>query len=744
MTSIGATGPVTPESSTSGSLKEGEIAREQRYVDGVYARLEEMRAQARLFLREAFAESQAGTAAALVDRDVAVHRAARRVSELDAADDGLVFGRLDLTTGEVRYVGRLGVRTAERESLVIDWRAPAAEAFYQATSADPRDVVRRRVLHSRGHAVVDLEDDLLDAEAGADLPVLGDGAFVAALARTREGAMRDIVATIQREQDEVIRAPADGTVVVQGGPGTGKTAVALHRVAYLLFRHRRRFGSRGVLVVGPNPRFTAYIRRVLPSLGEESATLGSLGDLVAGVTAAYHDDHAIARLKGAATMARTLRRAITEEPPGAPQELRVTHRGTVVRLTGDALRALRKEVHRKRRREPNASAALARNLMLDALWRRLTELGVDDGPFPPERAAFDDDVRDQRAFTAFMAAWWPVRTPLGMLEELSDPARLRPAAGRSLGPAETEAVAASWRELREGRVSYADVALLDELDALLGRAPRVRRPVDEEDDDPYVIDGVNVLTGERVSGGMEYAELSTYADRMAGRRRGEDPVEAAPPEFGHVVVDEAQDLSPMQWRMLGRRGRHATWTVVADPAQSSWPDAEESAAAMEAVLGHRVRHDFELTTNYRNSAEIAAVAARVLAVAAPGVRPARAVRSGGAEPVIAEVPAEGLYDRAAAEAGSLARAVAGTVGVIVPPGRAAEVVRGADWPDRVQVLEALEAKGLEFDAAVIVAPEEIAVHPPVGQRTLYVALSRATQRLTVVTADPSLAGLLRD
>jgi len=245
-----------------------------------------------------------------------------------------VFGRLDMKLSEIRYVGRIGVRTREHDSLVIDWRAPAAEAFYRATPENPQDVIRRRVLHSRGHAVIDIEDDLLDPTAAGDLTIVGDGAFLASLARTRDGSMRDIVATIQREQDEVIRAPADGTVIVRGGPGTGKTAVALHRVAYLLFRHRRRFGTRGVLVVGPNRRFTAYIERVLPSLGEGSAVLRSLGELVDDASASVHDSPDLLRIKGAGVMARVLRRAVTDHAPGAPDQLTVVHAGWSYGWTG--------------------------------------------------------------------------------------------------------------------------------------------------------------------------------------------------------------------------------------------------------------------------------------------------------------------------------------------------------------------------------------------------------------------------
>ncbi|MFC4049422.1 HelD family protein [Actinomadura syzygii] len=812
-----------------GTVKDREIAAEQRYVDTAYARLEEMRADAQAMIREGYRQSLAGTKGSLVDRDAMVHQAALRAQALDVADDGLVFGRLDLApgelgTGETRYIGRIGVRTSEHDSLVIDWRAPAAEDFYRATPEDPRGVVRRRVLHSRGHTVVDLEDDLLDPDAADGMTIVGDGAFLASLARAREGAMRDIVATIQREQDEVIRAPVDGTVLVRGAPGTGKTAVALHRVAYLLFRHRRRFGSRGVLVVGPNPRFTAYIERVLPSLGEGSAALRSLGDLVEGATAAVHDPPRLARAKGAEAMATVLRRAVADHAPGAPDELRVVFKGVVVRLDRPRLDRIRNEVHRRSRGSVNAARGRAATMLLDALWRRFTDVGgpeaaeaaegaeaglwnailaadglaaLDEEPTrtgggggDPKREQFDARVREQRAFTDFLVAWWPLRRPLDVLRSLADPARLRRAAGRDLDRADVDALAASWAA--DAPLSYQDVALLDELDALLGSPPRpsARRRAAAEDD-PFVVDGVNIITGEEVADDTwepEMQELTTSMERLERSRRVDDGVVEERPEYAHIVVDEAQDLSPMQWRMLGRRGRQASWTIVEDPAQSAWEDLAAARRAMEAALGGerpssksrrrrgggrrpakpapRARHDYELTTNYRNSTEIAAVSARVLALALPEARPARAVRTSGIEPVVRVVPERDLADAARAAAEELVGQVEGTIGVIVPlppeesggqpslfdapapaePGAAwtqAALARiGAGLPERVQVLNVLEAKGLEFDAAVIVAPETVAAQSPRGLRVLYVAVSRATQRLTVLTADPKWSGTL--
>ncbi|MGI5323318.1 HelD family protein [Actinomadura nitritigenes] len=806
-----------------GTVKDREIAAEQRYVDVAYARLEEMRADAQAMIREGYRQSLAGTKGSLVDRDAMVHQAALRAQALDIADDGLVFGRLDLApgekpSGEVRYVGRIGVRTSEHDSLVIDWRAPAAEDFYRATPEDPRGVVRRRVLHSRGHTVVDLEDDLLDPDAADGMTIVGDGAFLASLARAREGAMRDIVATIQREQDEVIRAPADGTVLVRGAPGTGKTAVALHRVAYLLFRHRRRFGSRGVLVVGPNRRFTAYIERVLPSLGEGSATLRSLGDLVDGVTATVHDTPPLAALKGSETMAAVLRRAVADHAPGAPDELRVVFKGVVVALDRRTLDRVRNDVHRRSRGSVNAARRQVAEMLLDALWQRFTDLGgpeaareaegaeaglwnailaadglasLDDEPGRPAgngtpRQQFDARVREQREFADFLVAFWPIRRPADVLRSLGDPDRLRRVAGRELHGDDAARLAASWAAPAGGDApfSYQDVALIDELDALLGPPPRPsRRRPSAAAEDPFVVDGVNILTGEEVAEDdwePEMQELTTSMERLERSRRVDDGVVEERPEYAHIVVDEAQDLSPMQWRMLGRRGRQASWTVVEDPAQSAWEDLAAARTAMDAALSgerpssrnrrrrkpapRRTRHEYELTTNYRNSTEIAAVSARVLARALPEARPARAVRSSGIAPVVRVLPEAGLAAAAREAAEELLTRVEGTIGVIVPfhPAEAHEEgtiplpheIASARWdaaarerlaaglPDRVQVLDVLEAKGLEFDAAVIAAPETVAAQSPNGLRVLYVAVSRATQHLVVLTSAPEWEGIL--
>ncbi len=711
----------------SASAADHEIAVEQRHVDRVYARLEVIKKQAAAAEREGYGLARVGTFGALVERDAMVYHVARRRRMLDSEHEGLVFGRLDLrpgtsagpdheigdaTGGPVRYIGRLGLRDEQARPLVIDWRAPAAAAFYRATAVDPMGVVRRRIIQSVGERVVGVEDDLLDPDAaGEELHVIGDGALVATLARATGSGMRDIVATIQKEQDEAIRSPALGVTVVRGGPGTGKTAVALHRAAYLLYSDRQRFAGGGVLVVGPSPVFVGYISRVLPSLGEDEVTLGSLGSLVVGVSAERHDADDAATVKGSLRMARVMARLARDAAPGSPDRLRLLYRGTLLSLSATDLDRMREQLLGGGGRR-NALRPKAAGLVLDALWRQAVEVLGDRVPARPE---FATDVAERREFTAFMGAWWPRMRPVQVLGWLADPALASRYAHGVLSRSEVRILAASLAGLDRHGPSVEDVALLDELDDLLGTPPptAVRRA------DPYTVGGVR--------------ELTTYADRQAAARAQAVARPDDYREYAHVVVDEAQDVSPMQWRMIGRRSTYASWTVVGDPAQAAWRgDPAETRRAMDAALGGRRRSEYTLSTNYRNPAEIFAVAAAVIRDAVPDADLPVAVRSTGVAPrrVIAPQLAPAVLEAA----GELLAEVPGTVGVVCAQAfrdTVAGWLAGLAQP-RLQVVTSLEAKGMEYDGVLVVEPAQIRAESPAGARTLYVALSRATQRLTTV------------
>jgi len=527
--------------------------------------------------------------------------------------------------------------------------------------------------------------------------------------------MRDIVATIQREQDEAIRSPASGVTLVRGGPGTGKTAVALHRAAYLLYSDRQRFAGGGVLVVGPSPVFVSYISRVLPSLGEDEVTLASLGSMLPGTSATRHDDAAVAVVKGSARMATVLARATRDDPPGVPTEFRLLYQGQLLRLDRADLDRLRDTVLGLGQGR-NAVRRKAAGYVLDALWHQARELL---GPgWQVAREDLAEQVAERREFIAFMRAWWPVLRPVDMLRWLADPARLHGYANGLLDRHEIELLAGAL-PASDADVTVEDVALLDEIDDLLGTVPRKPRP----QVDPFTVGGVR--------------EVTTFQDRQAARRAEvERPADYR--EYAHIVVDEAQDVTPMQWRMIGRRAAYASWTIVGDPAQAAWRgDPAETRKARDAALRGRRRHEYALTTNYRNSVEIFSVAATVVRRAEPGIELPTAVRRGGAGPVHLVVDAAEVPDAVRGAVAGLLDAVEGTVGVIATQAARDAVAGwlGADLDPRVQVVTSLEAKGMEYDGVLVVDPAAIVAESPSGVRTLYVALSRATQRLTTVATD---------
>ncbi|MFJ1705776.1 HelD family protein [Kitasatospora sp. NPDC088346] len=753
-TTTGTTRTTEPD-----TVRDREIAEEQQHLDTVYHRLEEKLAEAEYILEDAAKRVQVGTPGALAERDAQVYRAGAHLHRLNSEFEDFLFGRIDLqqadapeehgipsqtpmdpadpAVAETLHIGRLGVLDAEFGPLVIDWRAPAAAPFYRATPLEPGRVVRRRVIRSKGRKVIGVEDDLLRPDLtptldGRELAVVGDGALMASLGRARSHSMRDIVSSIQKEQDEVIRAPAAGATLVTGGPGTGKTAVALHRAAFLLYQDRRRYAG-GILVVSPTALLVSYTEGVLPSLGEEGqVAIRAVGSLVDGIEAERYDTPEAARVKGSSRMVQLLRRAARAALElNEPAELRVFARGQALRLDAGRLRAVRGNVLGGGGTPLNLLRPRARRLLLDALWsvavRHLPKAvsHAEREQRQEERESFDDYVSDEASFQTFLDAWWPAVTPRGVLASMRQTRHVNRIARRAVTPEEARLLTASWRHLDDrgrGPLSAHDVALVDELQLLLGEAarPKVRE-----------VDAVDLLSG--------LDEVTTYADRMS-RQRVAAPAERR--DYAHIIVDEAQDLTPMQWRMIGRRARMATWTIVGDPAQSSWPHPQEAQAALDEVLSGKPRRRHTLTVNYRNPAEIAEVAAKVLALAAPGTPSPSAVRSTGVEPRFAAVtdPAPEAFAAAArAELVRLLGEVDGTVAVVVPMDRREEA---AGWTEglggRVVALGSLEAKGLEYDATVVADPTGIAGESEAGLRVLYVALTRATQRLTVLSGPDDL------
>lgn len=707
---------------------ERELAIEQAHVDLVYSHLEQATKSARKVARqgrrlyrsdrETYVREEDGTA--LFERDAFAFQAARRLAVLDAEHEGLVFGRLDLTDSEVRYVGRIGVRDAEYEPLVIDWRARAAEPFYRATATDPMGVVRRRVLRCRNDRVTGIEDDLLDGEVEHDLVVIGEGALMAALKRARGHRMRDIVATIQAEQDEAIRAESAGVTVISGGPGTGKTVVALHRAAYLLYSNRRRFERGGILVVGPSGLFMDYIERVLPSLGEDSVTLRSIGHVAADVLGFGSDriDPAeAATIKGSLRMLPLLNRLVNHPVGQDEPRLQVSVKGEVLTLDARALARIRRDI--LTRTKANAGREQAETAVLAALRARLSE-DVD-----LEEDEFVEFVTSASGYRGFLQSWWPDLTATDVLRRLADPGVVTRVAEGILSPAEQAALAASYAA---PGWSVADIALLDQLVSLLGPLP------EDPEDEPLIF----------LPDGTEVSEVVTTAERLA-RPHEHDPHAEPHDTFAHLLVDESQDLSPLQWKMLRRRGAHSSWTIVGDPAQSSWPDLAESEQALADLIGSAPHRSFRLSTNYRSPAEVFELAAEFVRRSFPGADLPDAIRRTGVEPLLLTADRDDLARALDGIVGDLASQVEGTIGVIVPPSLQQRLSEGtvgaaglAAAGQRASFVTPLRAKGLEYDAVVVVSPDDIVAESPAGERVLYVALTRPTQRL--VTLDVAGSG----
>ena len=741
-----------------------ELRQEQAEVDVRYGRLDELRERTRERLAEVRRSGPSGSPQNRSERDAFATLYEDRLAQLEGVEQRLTFGRLDLEDGLTRYVGRIGLSDDEHESLLTDWRAPAARAFYRATAARPDGVVRRRHLVTIDRRVTAIEDEVLDLTAvtdGASLGSLsGEGALLAALAAGRTGRMGDIVATIQAEQDAIIRSDLMGALVVQGGPGTGKTAVALHRAAYLLYAHRRTLERSGVLVVGPSRVFLHYIDQVLPSLGETGVVTATIGDLLPGVSAQGREPDAVARIKGLPVWRRIIARAVAqrERVPAEDRTVQVDGHEVTIRRT-DVAEAI------ARARRSGRPHNLARVGFVRDLLGRLADQWVDSlgqAVSPEDRADVMEDLRQHRDVrVALNLAWFPI-SPLTLIEDLyAKPHRLA-AAAPELTATERAALhrapGAAWTE--------ADVPLLDEAAELLGEDDQAQRAQEaasarrREADLDYAH---QVLASTGAGQGMVSAEL------LAGRFEASGPIlttaERAAADrtwtYGHVVVDEAQELSAMAWRMLLRRCPTRSMTIVGDVAQTSTAAGSRRwADTLDPVLRGSWRLA-ELTVNYRTPALVATAAQRMAVAAGLPVSDLTSAREVPDALRLRPVADGAEHTAVAAEAEALA-AELGLTADLDGPGRIAVIAHqdrvdalhralegsavapllraGASPLDaRLSVVTPREAKGLEFDAVVLVEPAEVA------ERTagdLYVAMTRPTRVLSVVHARALPVGIV--
>ncbi len=769
-----------------------DLEEEQQFLDRAYEGLEAMRADATRMLESVLDLGRGGTFQSRTERDIVVRTSLARLDQLDIGDQALCFGRIDRvpdpgqSVGESFHIGRLGVSGEDHEPLVVDWRAPVAEPFYRATGLSPEGLARRRHLAVRGRQVVGLEDEVfaddaanpVSATAGdaagdrlldGDLSLGGPGALLAALGQVRTGRMGDIVATIQREQDEIIRSPLLGVLVVQGGPGTGKTAVALHRAAYLLYTHRFPLERQGVLVVGPNPLFLRYIEQVLPSLGETGVTLTTASGLVSDVRVRGADTARVARLKGDPRMVKVIARAVRTRERGLRDDVSVPFGSTRLTLRAERTEEIvvaarrRPGTHNARRRY--VEQQVVRDLVGQFTGRREAATDLLGAEGAEDVAELGRRMRRVPEVVTALDRMWPRLGPQELLHDLFGAPALLRAAGRDVLSAEEALSLQRPRSasLEAVRWTEGDVALIDEARQLLG--PRnARTPRRAERDRAARTDG----SGPGGGSGPWSAD-GLFGSQAAGPTSlavAADPDEIR--SYGHIVVDEVQDLSPMQLRMLARRSISGSMTVVGDIAQATGPWAPRRWDDVTRHLApSRPPHLVELTVSYRTPAEVVELAARVLAAAAPDIAPPTPVRASGFEPDIVRVRPDELLGEVAAIARREVAAVGrGRVAVLVPRGYMARVsqglsARGLDPVDPrdpaglglaapLVVLPADEANGLEFDSVIVVEPGLVAAEDLDGSedgnaaarrgvtarglRTLYVSLTRPTRRLNVVHA----------
>ncbi|WP_179798231.1 UvrD-helicase domain-containing protein [Actinomycetospora corticicola] len=785
------------------------VAAEQPYVSMLYGRLDVRRKETAELLARVLRDETTGTPQAVSERDAAAAMYSEQLATLSAVEEGLCFGRLDVEpealTGdadpevpgfdqETVYIGRLGLLDEDHdyEPLLIDWRAPVARPYYTATAANPDGIRRRRHLRTRSRRVLAVDDEILDlaeaaAASGAQRGGLtGEATLLAALTAGRTGRMGDIVATIQSEQDRIIRAGVNGVLVVEGGPGTGKTAVALHRAAYLLYTHRRQLAKRGVLVVGPNPTFLRYIEQVLPSLGETSVLLQTVGELYPGLAAQGHETSARSARKGDLDMAKVLAAAVRDRQELPRRPVRLVVDGEPVEIDRDLVAQARTRARRTRRPHNDAKRTFLREAV-DLLARRERDRIATQGSHPEvpnsDRRLLDrgdladirQAMRDDPDLMAALDAFWPTLTPPQLLVDLfTDPKRIT-AATRGWSEADRALLARESRPRHPLDPQWwtpADAVLLDEAAELLGEddtAERERAERKREADEAYAAGVLEILAMEEdwdpeLLRPTDVVDASVLADRSsevsyasAAERAAEDRTWT----FGHVIVDEAQELSPMAWRVLMRRCPSRSMTLVGDVAQTG---ARDGASSWHSVLSPYVAARWRresLTVNYRTPAEIAAVAADVLAVIDPGQKPPESVRESGVPPRAVATEPEGLDHQVATTARAAADEVVdaegnGRVAVLAPESRVeglrarlvadGVVTEGAATPDdgrggsdlevAVIVSTVSDAKGLEFDAVVVVDPAAMVEESPRGLNDLYVALTRATRSLDVVHPGP--------
>lgn len=728
-----------------------ELAAERDYVARLYSRLDALRNEKQQQLARVQAQGLQGSLQNQSERDSFASLYQERINQLNAVDERLVFGRLDTTSDVTRHIGRIGLADDDRTRLLVDWRAPEAAPFYQATAAQPLGVARRRHIMMSGRTVESFEDDVLTAQDGQH----ASQALLSAVSAPRTGIMGDIVATIQREQDEIIRDDMRGVLVVQGGPGTGKTAVALHRAAYLLYTHRDRLAKTGVLLVGPSEAFMNYIDQVLPSLGETGVVMSSIGNIYPGIQGVAEPNRAAAEIKGRPEMVEVIANAVSLRQRSIPETTYVHVDG--VRLRVRPVQIRRALGHARASGRPHNQA---REVFVDHMVRTLYDQLRDivspkreDGLVnKADRSYLRQEIRQSVEVRRLLNLCWMPLTPTGLVDELlSRPKYLVDAA-----PMLTAQEISTLLRSPGAPFTEADVPLIDEAAVALGEletsdASTSRRLNQRNLDtaeaalenmhhtlEDIGVDGV--ITPEMLAAAQDPERVWKS---VAARARADRTW-----TYGHIIVDEAQELSHMQWRMLFRRSPLRSFTIVGDLAQASGSSSSSDWSSVLAPFTGDNWRLAELTVNYRTPARITEAAAKVATEAGRAVTTPEALRQGDYEPELLTTTPE-ARDATLLKSiqTQLARVEGGLIGIVVPSTahQAAYTVLTEHYPGRIWTGEGRrrdrdivlvspqQAKGLEYDAVVIVEPQQIVSEAGGSVGDLYVGMTRATQALTLIT-----------
>lgn len=736
------------------------VAEEQDFVDRAYSRLDQLRSQYREQRQKIDANHGVGNAQGWTERDALATHFAELSSRLDNVEERLVFGRLDMKDHATHYIGRISLLDEHSSPLLVDWRAPISAPFYQATAQEPLGVVRRRHIATRARTVTSVEDELLDVDQAQHqgLTLQGEGALMSALSSARSGRMGDIVATIQGEQDRVIRASDRGILVVQGGPGTGKTAVALHRAAYLLYTQREKLERSGVLIIGPSRTFLRYIEQVLPSLGESGVVQMTIGDIVPGLSAQDDDPVDIAAIKGRAAFSRILREAVRLIPrlPDRDQVLQVWNRRVTLRVK-DVQEALSR-ARRSGRPHNVARESFAMGLMELLAGRLIVEAGdasttadID----PDDLKTWMSEIRDSvDARRAINLAWMPTQAPAFLRKLWSRPDLLAQANRKAGTPLSVEDLNLLYRT-QDQPLTISDIPLIDELEELLGTldlASAQKRRAEEQREKEERERANEALKATGLGGGIVTADMLMRQTQEAPSLR--PLAERARADrswtYGHIVIDEAQDLSPMAWRCLLRRCPSRSMTVVGDLDQKRGHRRPHSWKQALGPAARAFSEEFVLSISYRTPRALTRIAQAVMAQhGTPVLYPMEAVRDVPDCYQVSYTHKDTLKECVSQVVSTLEERLdreegegKGRICIIVPDDQAqlwhADESGASALDQRVSYLTAAGSKGLEFDSVVVVEPGEILEQ---GSGDLFVALTRATHDLHAVTTTQLPRGM---